>query len=304
MVTDKKDHSNYQLRLRFEIKTRNFAPSHDLVRLEDVADILMALENRNVSLAPEWYQLKYNVDFPAWADADYYAPYKQDVSLTGDGLAISSESDPNIPAIAHAIQAVMAHNSAAGHVFFQWVYIPSRPEMDSYGGGAVFITAQGYSIHTTLDWIGEKCSTSKARQRKNKGVTMAIHSYVALVTSEEGETALQEAIKGIENNVLEDVQYLLTSPNRYTACDGDTLRIWGPVKWYGEFEGVQFIKKFVRDNDDGAYLLQITPGDFGCHEETFGSYTENTFQICTDTSFFYYENGKPKTTALIEYDNQ
>lgn len=146
--------NNYKMLLRFEINRQNFAPN-DFVRLEDVVDILRALENRNVSLAPEWYRLKYNVDFSARPDEDY-GPYVQEVSLTGDCLTISSESNPNIAAIAHSIQAVMAYYHLTSCVFFEWAYIPSRPGVGFYGGGAVFITARDYSIHTTLDWIGEK----------------------------------------------------------------------------------------------------------------------------------------------------
>ena len=133
---------------------------------------------------------------------------------------------------------------------------------------------------------------------------MAFYSYVAFVTSKEGEAAFIEAVKNLDEPVRDGVQSLLRTANRNAVCDDDTLRIWGPVIWYDEHEEVQFFKAFLQENCDAAYLIKLTPGDYGTHEENFGSYLENAFELTTDTSFFYYEDGKPKSTALMAYDHR
>lgn len=133
---------------------------------------------------------------------------------------------------------------------------------------------------------------------------MALYSYVAFATSEKGEIAFQEAISPLQGEVAEHIQYLLSSPDRAATCDGATLRIWGPVTWYDENEEVDFFKAFVLDNSDDAYLVVITPDESITHEDTFGSYLNNAFRLRTSTSFIYYEDGKPKSTALMLYDEQ
>lgn len=133
---------------------------------------------------------------------------------------------------------------------------------------------------------------------------MAFYSYVAFITSGDGEIAFQEAVTNLDEATREGVQHLLRTTNRSAVCDGDTLRIWGPIIWYEEHEEVKFFRAFVLDNDEEAYLAELTPGDFGTHENEYGSYRENSFELMTDTSFFYYENGKPTSTALMAYDNR
>lgn len=67
---------------------------------------------------------------------------------------------------------------------------------------------------------------------------------------------------------------------------------------------MDFFKAFVLDNSDDAYLVVITPDESITHEDTFGSYLNNAFRLRTNTSFIYYEDGKPKSTALMLYDEQ
>ena len=131
---------------------------------------------------------------------------------------------------------------------------------------------------------------------------MAFYSYVAFVTSKKGEETLTKKAKTLEGDVLEAVQYLLEAPTRSASCGNDTLRIWGPVTWYDENDEVEFFKAFVLDNPADTYLVVITPDDFITHEDNFGSYLDNPFRLRTNTSFFYYEDGKPKSTALMLYE--
>ena len=139
--------------------------------VQDIRDILLAIEEGDIESAPEWYRklapgATEGKDFPSFIDDCLGGPSMVTHELTERGLWIYTEENAGIDSLAHAIHETMKHYNTPGYVTFEWAYTASKPMLDAFGGGAAFISATEITIRSTGDWINEMIEAHESQQKE------------------------------------------------------------------------------------------------------------------------------------------
>ena len=127
---------------------------------EDIQDILYAIDEGDLLHAPKWYQDWFQSEtegkvFDDWLDETYDANVTgANYEMTERGLKIHSDSSPCIKLIAGTIFLAFRNYQINEHVETEYSFSRS-------GGGAAFITKDGFKVFTTRDWLDEQVASLK-----------------------------------------------------------------------------------------------------------------------------------------------
>lgn len=129
---------------------------------EDVSNILYAVDEKDVKHAPQWFQDLYKAEregdaFEDWCDKAFGSNMVcADYEMTDDGLWIHGDEGPNLEMIAAVIYFALRHYGIDSYVSMEYSLSCSKPRLDGFGGGAAFITKDGYEFFSTSGWLMEK----------------------------------------------------------------------------------------------------------------------------------------------------
>jgi len=162
--------ANYYTQMSIELK-----PSSEW-DIRDIDRILLAIEEENLEQAPEWYQadhqsIQEGIEFSTYIENYLEGSGSINHTISDSGLWIYSEESANITHIVHAIHQTMNHYNTPGYVAFEWSYSASKPMLDAFGGGAVFISAEECLYHTTGNWLWETIKAHPDQQQESRNET-------------------------------------------------------------------------------------------------------------------------------------
>jgi len=129
---------------------------------EDISNIFYAVDEEDVDHAPQWFKDLFEAesegdDFTDWCDKTFCGNHVgAEYEMTDDGLWIHGWEGPNLELIAAAIHYALRHYGLVSHVSMEYSLSCSKPRLDGFGGGAVFITKDGYEFFSNSDWLREK----------------------------------------------------------------------------------------------------------------------------------------------------
>lgn len=78
------------------------------------------------------------------------------IEVDDDGLWLHSEEGGDPAHVIPLVQAYLAKFDPQGYVGIEWANTCSRPVLDAFGGGAVFVTANGSHWMTSSQWLTEQ----------------------------------------------------------------------------------------------------------------------------------------------------
>lgn len=90
--------------------------------------------------------------------------YSFTAAVQFDGLWIVGDDTAQPEEVVPLIQAFLSRFQPDGAIGFEWANTCTRPVLDSFSGGAAFITATGAEFHHTSGWLAEQHS----RHRTNR----------------------------------------------------------------------------------------------------------------------------------------
>jgi hypothetical protein len=79
-----------------------------------------------------------------------------DATVDEDGLWIHSEESGSPERVVQIIQAFLKKFDPDGRFGFEWANTCSKPRLDAFSGGAVFITAHDADWNVPSQWLAEK----------------------------------------------------------------------------------------------------------------------------------------------------
>ena len=144
--------ANYYTKISFEL----LADKVDFP-LEDICSIIKACNDDDIDALPEWIEDKndfFDEMFEGWTGIALAEERDDSGKLTS--LVIYSEETANTGGLADAIHMVMAHYQSKKCIGFQMAFDCSKPRIDAFGGGAVFITANRVRYFSSGQWLEQQ----------------------------------------------------------------------------------------------------------------------------------------------------
>ena len=99
----------------------------------------------------EWLERHFN----DWEESDTHTPPDHAFSAGSDGdtLWIHEDEGCDLEGLAQLLQKFLAGFRPEDSIGFSWADTCSIPRLDSFGGGAVFITAKNIEWVNVWDWL-------------------------------------------------------------------------------------------------------------------------------------------------------
>ena len=102
-----------------------------------------------------WLETKFN-ESNKDPDAEYTGEMQIEKRTNGADLWLHEEEGADLECLAEFLQAFLKENRPDSHIDFEWANTCSKPRLNEFGGGALFITADRISGMSTYSFCEEK----------------------------------------------------------------------------------------------------------------------------------------------------
>ena len=127
--------------------------------VEDAMGIFAIFKRGGFTEAKELELREMGIDARGWDLEDRDVGFVvEPLETDRHSLLISPHRSVDLAALSFFLQTLVQRWNPAGYVAFEFTQDSSEPNVNAYGGGAVFITASTWEVFNTEQWIQAKYS--------------------------------------------------------------------------------------------------------------------------------------------------